>query len=39
MDNLNIYKIYSLYKAFKRDMAMYIASKLDIYYTPVHKSW
>ena len=39
MDNLNTYKLGSLYKVYKPEVARYIASKLDIYYTPVHGSW
>ena len=39
MDNLNTHKLGSLYKAYKPEIARYIASKLDIYYTPVHGSW
>ena len=39
MDNLNTHKLGSLYKAYKPEVARYIASKLDIYYTPVHGSW
>ena len=39
MDNLNTHKLGSLYKAYKPEVARNIASKLDIYYTPVHGSW
>lgn len=39
MDNLNTHKLGSLYKAYEPAVARHIASKLDIYYTPVHGSW
>ena len=39
MDNLNTHKLGSLYKAYKAEVARDIASKLDIYYTPIHGSW
>lgn len=39
MDNLNIHKPASLYKAFKPEEARRIIQKLDIHYTPKHGSW
>lgn len=39
MDNLNIYSISSLYKAFEPAIARQIAQRLEIHYTPAHASW
>ena len=39
MDNLNIHSISSLYKAFEPALAMQIAQRLEIHYTPIHASW
>ena len=39
MDNLNIHKASSLYKAFPPAEARRIIKKLDIHYTPKHGSW
>lgn len=39
MDNLNIYKAASLYKAFPPVEVMRIIKCLEIHYTPKHGSW
>lgn len=39
MDNLNIHKASSLYKAFPAEEARRIIKKLEIHYTPKHGSW
>lgn len=39
MDNLNIHKIASLYKAFEPQEARRISEKLEIHHTPIHASW
>lgn len=39
MDNLNIHKPSSLYKAFPAAEARRIIKKLEIHYTPKHGSW
>lgn len=39
MDNLNIHKVSSLYKAFPPAEARRIIEKLDVHYTPKHGSW
>ena len=39
MDNLNIHKPASLYKAFEPDEARRMIKKLDIHYTPKHCRW
>jgi len=39
MDNLNTHKISSLYEAFTPDVALSLAKRLDIHYTPKHGSW
>ncbi len=39
MDNLNTHSISSLYKAFPPEEARRIAKKLEVYYTPKHRSW
>ncbi len=39
MDNLNIHKPSSLYKAFPPAEARRIIKKLEIHYTPKHGSW
>ena len=39
MDNLNIHKPASLYKAFPAAEARRIIKKLEIHYTPKHGSW
>lgn len=39
MDNLNIHKAASLYKAFPPEKARRITKKLEIHYTPKHGSW
>lgn len=39
MDNLNIHKASSLYKAFPAKEARRIIKKLEIHYTPKHGSW
>lgn len=39
MDNLNIHKVASLYKAFPPEKARSITKKLEIHYTPKHGSW
>jgi transposase len=39
LDNLNIHKIGSLYKAFPPEEARKLRDKLEIHYTPKHGSW
>lgn len=39
MDNLNTHTISSLYEAFTPDVALSLAKRLEIYYTPKHGSW
>ncbi len=39
MDNLNIHKVSSLYKAFPPAEARRIIEKLNVHYTPKHGSW
>ena len=39
LDNLNIHKIGSLYKAFPPEEARMLRDKLEIHYTPKHGSW
>ena len=39
MDNLNIHKLASLYKAFPPEEARRIIDRLEIHYTPKHGSW
>ena len=39
MDNLNTHALSSLYKAFTAPEARRIAKKLEIHYTPKHRSW
>jgi len=38
-DNLNTHSLTSLYKAFPAEVALRLASKLEIVYTPKHGSW
>jgi len=39
MDNLNTHNISSLYEAFAPDVALKLAQRLEIHYTPKHGSW
>jgi len=39
MDNLNTHRISSLYEAFTPDVALNLAKRLEIHYTPKHGSW
>ena len=39
MDNLNTHGIASLYAAFAPEMALALAARLEIHYTPKHGSW
>ena len=39
MDNLNVHRLGSLYKAFPPEEARRIASKIEVHYTPKHGSW
>lgn len=39
MDNLNTHKLSSLYTAFKPEEARRIVDRLEIHYTPKHRSW
>lgn len=39
MDNLNTHNISSLYEAFKPDIALRLAKRLEIHHTPKHGSW
>lgn len=39
MDNLNTHGIASLYEAFTPDVALALAARLEIHYTPKHGSW
>jgi hypothetical protein len=39
MENLNTHDIGSLYEAFSPNIALYIAKKLEIPFTPKHGSW
>ena len=39
MDNLNTHKISSLYETFTPDIALSLAKRLEIHYTPKHGSW
>jgi hypothetical protein len=39
MDNLNTHRLASLYQVFPAPEARFLASKLEIHYTPVHGSW
>ena len=39
MDNLNVHKVDSLYKAFPPEEARRIARRIEIHYTPKHGSW
>jgi hypothetical protein len=39
MDNLNTHYISSLYEAFSPEVALKLAKRLDIHYTPKHGSW
>ena len=39
MDNLNTHTISSLYEAFFPDVALNLAKRLEIHYTPKHGSW
>ena len=39
MDNLNTHAISSLYETFSPDVALALAKRLDIHYTPKHGSW
>ena len=39
MDNLNTHTIASLYQTFKPELALKLASRLEIHYTPKHGSW
>jgi len=39
MDNLNTHGIASLYEAFAPDIALALAARLEIHYTPKHGSW
>ena len=39
MDNLNTHGIASLYEAFAPEMALALANRLEIHYTPKHGSW
>lgn len=39
MDNLNVYKLASLYEAFPPKQARRLAERLEIHHTPKHGSW
>ena len=39
MDNLNTHGISSLYETFEPDVALRLAKRLEIHYTPKHGSW
>ncbi len=39
MDNLNTHTISSLYEAFAPELALSLAQRLEIHYTPKHGSW
>ena len=39
LDNLNVYKIASLYETFPAAEAKRLADRLDLHFTPVHGSW
>jgi hypothetical protein len=39
MDNLNTHGVASLYEAFAPDVALALAARLEIHYTPKHGSW
>jgi len=39
MDNLNTHSISSLYETFKPEIALKLAKRLEIHYTPKHGSW
>lgn len=39
MDNLNTHNIASLYEAFPPEMALRLAGRLEIHFTPKHGSW
>jgi hypothetical protein len=39
MDNLNTHSIASLYEAFPPEIALKLAKRLEIHYTPKHGSW
>jgi hypothetical protein len=39
MDNLNTHGISSLYETFEPDVALKLAKRLEIHYTPKHGSW
>lgn len=39
MDNLNTHTISSLYEAFPPELALRLAKRLEIHYTPKHGSW
>lgn len=39
MDNLNTHSISSLYEAFAPEVALALAQRLEIHYTPKHGSW
>ena len=39
MDNLNTHNISSLYETFKPEVALALAKRLEIHYTPKHGSW
>lgn len=39
MDNLNTHNISSLYETFPPDIALRLAKRLEIHYTPKHGSW
>jgi hypothetical protein len=39
MDNLNTHTISSLYEAFLPAVALSLAKRLEIHYTPKHGSW
>ena len=39
MDNLNTHAISSLYETFTPDIALSLAKRLEIHYTPKHGSW
>jgi hypothetical protein len=39
MDNLNTHAISSLYEAFPPEVALHLAKRLEIHFTPKHGSW
>ena len=39
MDNLNTHDLASFYAAFPPEVALHLASRLEIHYTPKHGSW